>query len=166
VSRVSAASPVFAHAAGYNMRHGAIAVLLLATADRHAAAEVQKVSTNADGSTEEVNPYEASGDSTMECYTWAADGQCVSNPGYMHSSCKYSCFEWYAHRKRKYPDAPIDKSFHCVSWASSGECGKNADYMRKTCPEACKDKGYDAPQSAEPAKKKKKKKKKKSKAEA
>ena len=89
------------------MRHGAIAVLLLATADRHAAAEVQKVSTNADGSTEEVNPYEASGDSTMECYTWAADGQCVSNPGYMHSSCKYSCFEWYAHRKRKYPDAPI-----------------------------------------------------------
>ena len=107
VSRVSAASPVFAHAAGYNMRHGAIAVLLLATADRHAAAEVQKVSTNADGSTEEVNPYESSGDSTLECYTWAADGQCVANPGFMLSSCKYSCFEWFIHRKKKFPDAPI-----------------------------------------------------------
>ena len=111
---------------------------------------------------EPENPHSASGDSTQECYTWAADGQCIANPGFMHSSCKYSCWEWYAHRKKKYPDAPIDKSMDCHNWANSGECGKNPTYMKKTCPESCKEKGYDPPpppasESTAPKKKKKKK---------
>merc|ERR1712196_292645 len=67
------------------------------------------------------NPYTATGDTTQECYAWAADGQCVTNPGYMHSNCKYSCWEWYEYRKSKYPDAPIDKAMDCWSWAKDGE---------------------------------------------
>jgi hypothetical protein len=108
------------------------------------------------------NPYAASGDQTQECYSWAADGQCATNPGYMHSSCKYSCWEWYSYRKEKYPDAPIDKSMDCYDWSNKGECGKNPDYMKKTCPESCKDKSYEPPPPpAQPTKSKKKKKKKK-----
>ncbi|KAL1515453.1 hypothetical protein AB1Y20_002078 [Prymnesium parvum] len=111
----------------------------------------------------EENPFTSDGDATQECYTWAADGQCVSNPGYMTSSCKYSCWEWFRFRKDKYPDAPIDKRFDCYSWANSGECHKNKVFMKKECPESCKDKGYDAPEEPArgPTKKKKKKSKKK-----
>ena len=43
---------------------------------------------------EKSNPYQKAGDDTSECYAWAADGQCVANPGYMINSCKYSCWEW------------------------------------------------------------------------
>ena len=56
---------------------------------------------------EEENPFKDSADSTNECYTWAADGQCIANPGYMTSSCKYSCWEWFEFRRKKYPDAPM-----------------------------------------------------------
>ena len=55
---------------------------------------------------EEENPFKGDADATSECYTWAADGQCAANPGYMHSSCKYSCWEWYEYRAKKFPDAP------------------------------------------------------------
>ena len=95
------------------------------------------------------NPYEAAGDSTQECYTWAADGQCASNPQYMLSSCKYSCWEWYSHRRSTFPDAPIDKQFECHSWSQSGECHKNAAYMRTQCPEVCKDR-YEPPDEPPP----------------
>ena len=75
---------------------------------------------------EAVNPYTGDADQTQECYSWAADGQCKSNPSYMLSSCKYSCWEWFEHRRKRYPDAPIDKRFDCNSWANSGECHKNS----------------------------------------
>ena len=113
------------------------------------------------GAADEENPYGASGDSTQECYAWAADGQCGMNPGHMLSQCKYSCWEWYKHRRDKYPDAPIDKHMDCNSWANQGECGKNAEFMKKGCPESCKEKGYDPPPPPPSEKKSKKKKKKK-----
>ena len=78
-----------------------------------------------------------------------------------------SCFEWYKHRRQKYPDAPIDKVMDCHNWANQGECGKNAEYMKSNCPESCKDKGYDPqPPPPTPPKKKKKKSKKKKPKEA
>jgi len=123
-----------------------------------------EVSTDAAGATEEVNPFQEQGDSSQECYAWAADGQCRLNPSHMLSQCKYSCWEWYKHRRDNYPDAPIDKIMDCHSWSNSGECGKNPEYMKSNCPEACKEKGYDpppAPPGPAPKKKKKKKKKKK-----
>ena len=55
----------------------------------------------------QVNPYQASGDTSQECYSWAADGQCTLNPGHMLSQCKYSCWEWYEYRAKKFPDAPM-----------------------------------------------------------
>ena len=73
----------------------------------------------------EENPFKDSADTTAECYQWAADGQCATNPEYMLSSCKYSCWEWYSFRAKKYPDAPIDKHFSCNAWANAGECYKN-----------------------------------------
>ena len=73
----------------------------------------------------------------QECYAWAADGQCRLNPGHMLTSCKYSCWEWYKHRRETYKDAPIDKYMDCDSWSKSGECGKNPSFMKGACPEAC-----------------------------
>merc|ERR1712194_576196 len=108
-------------------------------------------------------------DATTECYTWAADGQCAANPDYMLTSCKYSCWEWFEHRRKKYPDAPIDKRYYCQSWAKKGECTSNAAFMKANCPESCKKHADTAlPDSqppstpSKPAKKKKKKKKSKS----
>ena len=89
---------------------------LLACATRAA-----EVAVDAKGAQEETNPHSASGDSTQECYAWAADGQCTQNAGHMLSSCKYSCWEWFEHRRKKYPDAPIDKSMDCFNWAKDGE---------------------------------------------
>uniref|UniRef100_A0A7S3RVM2 ShKT domain-containing protein n=1 Tax=Emiliania huxleyi TaxID=2903 RepID=A0A7S3RVM2_EMIHU len=118
--------------------------------------------------TEEENPFKEDGDKGgSQCYEWAADGQCKSNPGYMHDSCKYSCWEWFEHRRKAYPDAPIDKNFHCHNWAAKGECLSNRAFMTTTCPESCKDKyedEKDEPPSkppTSPQKKKKRKKKKK-----
>lgn len=112
---------------------------------------------------EDVNPYSASGDSTDQCYEWAANGECSLNPGHMLSQCKYSCWEWFNYRKEKYPDAEIDKSMDCHGWSNQGECHKNPTYMKSTCPQSCKEKGYDAPPSPpKPAKPRKKRSKKKS----
>jgi len=131
---------------------------LLACATRAA-----EVAVDAKGAQEETNPHSASGDSTQECYAWAADGQCTQNAGHMLSSCKYSCWEWFKYRREKYPDAPIDKFMDCNAWSSSGECGSNPSFMKTNCPESCKEKGYDPPppppEPAAPKKKKKKKKK-------
>merc|ERR1740117_686193 len=111
------------------------------------------------------NPHTGDADSTAECYAWAADGQCVANPSFMLSSCKYSCWEWYQYRKKKYPDAPIDKAFDCHGWGQAGECSKNPSFMHEECPETCKDKGYgdESPGTEAPVAKKKKKKTKKEK---
>merc|ERR1712054_568039 len=87
---------------------------------------------------EDENPFKSDADSTSECYTWAADGQCAANPSYMLSSCKYSCWEWFEYRRKKYADAPIDKRFYCHSWAKSGECKSNGAFMKANCPESCK----------------------------
>ena len=77
---------------------------------------------------DDVNPYQQDGDSSQECYAWAADGQCQLNPGHMLTACKYSCWEWYNFRAKsdKYAGAPIDRSMDCYGWANNGECGKNA----------------------------------------
>merc|ERR1711920_913811 len=109
-----------------------------------------------------LNPHTSAGDTTSECYTWAADGQCRLNPGFMLTSCKYSCWEWYNYRSQKYPDAPIDKRFECHSWSERGECHKNPAYMKEACPETFADR-YDPPETPPtppPPKKSKKKKKK------
>ena len=82
-------------------RHAVLAPLLLFAIS---AASADEVSISATGETTqfntpepvEVNPYQADGDQTTECYSWAADGQCGVNPGYMLQACKYSCWEWYA----------------------------------------------------------------------
>merc|ERR1740138_884347 len=107
-------------------------LLLIATAQAESPADVN------------VNPYtDPHGDTTQECYAWAADGACTGNPGHMLTQCKYSCWEWFKFRREKYTDAPIDKYMDCNSWANQGECGKNPTFMKPNCPEACKEKGYD-----------------------
>lgn len=100
---------------------------------------------------EEINPYRDVGDETQECYAWAADGQCQLNPGHMLSNCKYSCWEWYRHRRETYPTAPIDKSMDCYGWSTQGECRKNPEYMKKTCPERCQSEGRKAGASKDEA---------------
>lgn len=137
-------------------------ILLVACAAT--AEDTVKVEANADGSTELTNPYEASGDTTEECYAWAADKQCPVNPAFMHSSCKYSCWEWYQWRAKQYPDYKnIDRRMDCHQWAQDGECSKNPVFMKENCPESCKMKGYDPPPPPPEESKKKKKKSKKGK---
>ena len=55
----------------------------------------------------EENPFKDNADSTAECYQWAAEGQCASNPDFMLSSCKYSCWAWFDFRGKKHPHAPM-----------------------------------------------------------
>lgn len=129
------------------------------------ADDTVKVASDVHGATQQENPYTSSGDSTPQCYEWAADGQCVVNPAYMHSSCKYSCWEWYEFRAKKHPEyTKIDKTMDCHSWANSGECSKNPTFMKSNCAESCKDKGYEevepVPQAAATKKKKRRRRKK------
>ena len=84
----------------------------------------------------EENPF-VDGDSTQECYQWAVDHECIKNPPHMLEQCKYSCWEWFEHRRQNYPDAKIDKKFHCHLWAKNGECIRNPAYMWATCKAAC-----------------------------
>eukprot|EP00316_Scyphosphaera_apsteinii_P021423 CAMPEP_0119306604 /NCGR_PEP_ID=MMETSP1333-20130426/7318_1 /TAXON_ID=418940 /ORGANISM="Scyphosphaera apsteinii, Strain RCC1455" /LENGTH=164 /DNA_ID=CAMNT_0007309941 /DNA_START=33 /DNA_END=527 /DNA_ORIENTATION=- len=108
------------------------------------------------------NPYASdTGDATPECYEWAANGECRANADYMHSNCRYSCWEWYEHRRAKYPHEAIDKHFNCFSWARAGECEKNSVYMRNYCPESCEGRYDNAEGAQEPRTKSKKKRTKK-----
>jgi hypothetical protein len=110
----------------------------------------------------EENPF-VDGDSTQECYQWAADHECIKNPPHMLEQCKYSCWEWFEHRRQNYPDAKIDKKFHCHLWAKNGECHKNKVFMEGMCPESCEGRYDPPPEPPDPTLYKQKPKKKKGK---
>ncbi|CAJ0574009.1 unnamed protein product, partial [Mesorhabditis spiculigera] len=69
------------------------------------------------------------------CQTWAAQGECTRNRGYMQDFCKASC-------NICTPNPPIrddcsDRHPSCGSWAATGECTKNPDWMTENCRRSC-----------------------------
>ena len=77
-------------------------------------------------------------DRRTDCFAWARDGHCASNPDYMAQTCPLACgicdYEC------------ADSSDLCPTWAAEGECYNNALAMYKDCPVAC---GVCAPQCAD-----------------
>ena len=104
-------------------------------------------------------------DNNQFCESWAADGQCEQNPGYMNIGCAKTCNACeaetapqtttqptasptsrptvrLAQQPTEQPDptsAPscVDKQGGCEQWASSGECEQNPGYMNSNCARAC-----------------------------
>eukprot|EP00088_Acartia_fossae_P036858 TRINITY_DN38046_c0_g1_i1.p1 TRINITY_DN38046_c0_g1~~TRINITY_DN38046_c0_g1_i1.p1 ORF type:complete len:189 (-),score=21.08 TRINITY_DN38046_c0_g1_i1:83-649(-) len=72
-------------------------------------------------------------DINENCFGWAANDQCRTNPGYMHSACPESCqrcdygSQW----------ACVNKNTKCENWAQDGECASNPAYMFAACKLSC-----------------------------
>jgi len=62
-------------------------------------------------------------DTHRHCESWASQGECDRNPGWMHKNCRLACTS--------------DKHRHCESWAQRGECHRNSGYMLQFCPSSC-----------------------------
>lgn len=75
-------------------------------------------------------------DSSSSCKSWAGHGECVSNPGFMLSSCETSC-------------APLANADQCAKWGSqewglpgvgqpgAGACHDAASFMGRFCAGTC-----------------------------
>ena len=63
------------------------------------------------------------------CATWARDGECQANPGWMLKNCPVSCKEC----KNKCADHEV----YCNEWKAEGECKKNPEYMNIYCAKSC-----------------------------
>ncbi|XP_066973579.1 hatching enzyme 1.2-like [Macrobrachium rosenbergii] len=64
------------------------------------------------------------------CPSWASEGQCKSNPGYMRVNCKKSCNTCGT-------EVCGDIAGNCGSWSASGECERNPAFMKQNCRRAC-----------------------------
>lgn len=99
-------------------------------------------------------------DANAQCAAWARDGQCSSNPDYMHHHCGTSCAwcgpddaspmagapiaapaESALQRPRYFKDAAdhADRHAGCARWARLGECVRNRGYMAAQCYASCAD---------------------------
>ena len=65
-----------------------------------------------------------------QCDTWAADGECTANAGFMLVSCRKSCYACQS------ADCHNDDE-QCERWAEAGECARNEGYMISGCAHAC-----------------------------
>ncbi len=66
------------------------------------------------------------------CGSWAAQGECKTNPGFMGTNCCSSC------KTGTTTPTCRDSNTSCSSWAKSGECSRNPSYMRTSCCASCK----------------------------
>ena len=70
-------------------------------------------------------------DKNDSCRLWASEGECSSNPGFMHGACRESCFQCESLACRN-----DDSS--CEAWAMAGECAANEAFMVSACAHACR----------------------------
>ncbi|CAH1802796.1 unnamed protein product, partial [Owenia fusiformis] len=68
-------------------------------------------------------------DNNAHCPSWAQNGECSSNPGYMLVNCKRSC--------NSCGGTCVDNDANCQSWARNGECQSNPGYMLVNCKLSC-----------------------------
>lgn len=74
-----------------------------------------------------------------ECESWAGQGECNKNPGYMAVMCRAACnaCPTKAEAKELKRKTCVDERSECQDWALRGECGTNPKYMLWGCPRAC-----------------------------
>ncbi|XP_033104243.1 balbiani ring protein 3-like isoform X2 [Anneissia japonica] len=73
-------------------------------------------------------------DKNKKCATWAKQGECKDNQGWMHNNCPVSCDTCGK------PDPTVaceDAHSRCPEWAKDGNCVINKEYMKKTCAASC-----------------------------
>ena len=100
------------------------------TADAKSAADAK--------ATDEINASLVTcADDDSDCPTWAQEGECNSNPEYMHAVCKKSCSRCEAVAGVEAPRC-ADADSGCVEWAATGECEANPEFMHTTCAKSCK----------------------------
>lgn len=86
-------------------------------------------------------------DTDEKCPTYAKEGACTKNPGYMTHHCASSCNTCAAIRtaakatefadKTAVTGPCMDDDYRCLEWAGMGECDANPNYMKKSCRHAC-----------------------------
>jgi len=79
-------------------------------------------------------------DENVRCAGWAADDQCVSNPGYMFENCKLSCNACQSEEDNyEQPTTPpcIDNKERCAEWSADDQCSSNPGYMLENCKLSC-----------------------------
>jgi len=85
------------------------------------------------------------------CKSWAAQGECEKNPGYMAGACAGECsgrlpaaepeskaaVEAVAVEEAAPEEAMPDERPECRQWAAQGECTRNSVYMAGACARSC-----------------------------
>ena len=107
--------------------------MLLAVFAQSAPHDVVQVQVDASGSASpgSASPSDECMDTNDSCRTWAADGECSSNPGFMLSACRESCFQCES-------AACSNDAAGCEAWAAAGECAANEKFMVSACRHACR----------------------------
>ena len=83
-------------------------------------------------------PEPGCGDSNEQCVNWANAGECDANPGFMTTSCKWSCGLCKGGTPPKKKASCADTNRMCATWASIGECESNPGFMKVQCPVTCR----------------------------
>ncbi|XP_067668089.1 uncharacterized protein [Haliotis asinina] len=80
-------------------------------------------------------------DNNSKCRSWASQGECGSNLGYMHVHCRRSCSKCGADGTGSGSGTDTgtcqDNNANCKSWAARGECDANPAYMHVQCKQSC-----------------------------
>ncbi|ELU08301.1 hypothetical protein CAPTEDRAFT_185959, partial [Capitella teleta] len=79
-------------------------------------------------------------DEHANCGTWAAQGECQSNPGYMLERCKVACDVCDGEEGGGGVKECKDTAEYCGPWANLGYCGSGsrfAEYMKQNCAKTC-----------------------------
>ncbi|XP_076096845.1 uncharacterized protein LOC143067450 isoform X1 [Mytilus galloprovincialis] len=93
----------------------------------------QNIRTNCDGSTSGGGGGASCKDGHLNCHSWATNGECSRNPGYMLVNCKHSCNTCNGQGST----SCTDHHQFCHDWAGSGECSRNPAYMNENCKKSC-----------------------------
>jgi len=75
-------------------------------------------------------------DNNRQCSSWASQGECNKNPGYMKVNCKKSCKVCTDGGGGGGANCK-DISSRCSGWAANGECTRSAGYMNTYCKKSC-----------------------------
>jgi hypothetical protein len=65
-------------------------------------------------------------DENEACEVWTKNGECTTNPKYMHKFCARSC-----------KACCVDKTKKCAAWGKQGQCDSNPNRMYSHCPKTC-----------------------------
>jgi len=97
--------------------------------------------TTTTSSADIVLPEQSCTDGSEYCSTWAQQGQCKDNPGYMLKVCRQACGLCRAATTTAAvadtDDSCEDDSQHCGAWEKEGQCKQNPGYMLKMCKKSC-----------------------------